>query len=76
MSLSIGQSSEDGEPNTTSDVTFVDSIVVNSDNAIHVKTHTDSGKGVTSDVTYKNIRFAGEDGLGLFRCWILDGFFV
>ncbi|CAG9766618.1 unnamed protein product [Ceutorhynchus assimilis] len=59
LSLSVGQSSASGSPNTVKKVVFSDCTVMNSDNGIHVKTHSDAGTGSVSDVTYKNIKLSG-----------------
>ncbi|CAG9766904.1 unnamed protein product [Ceutorhynchus assimilis] len=59
LSLSVGQSSASGSANTVKNVTFSDCTVLNSDNGIHVKTHSDAGTGSVSDVTYKNINLSG-----------------
>ncbi|XP_066257140.1 polygalacturonase-like [Euwallacea similis] len=58
LSLSVGQSSENGSPNTVSNITFSDSSVMKSDNGIHIKTHSDAGTGAVKDVTYSNIKFS------------------
>ncbi|MDN4163606.1 glycosyl hydrolase family 28 protein, partial [Nocardioides abyssi] len=59
LSLSVGQSSASGAANTVSNITFSDSTVMNSDNGIHIKTHSDAGTGAVKDVTYKNIKLSG-----------------
>lgn len=59
LSLSVGQSSADGNPNTVKNVTFSDCTVMNSRNGIHVKTHMDAGTGAISDVTYERIKLTG-----------------
>ncbi|CAG9766619.1 unnamed protein product [Ceutorhynchus assimilis] len=46
LSLSVGQSSASGSPNTVKNVVFSDCTVMNSDNGIHVKTHSDAGTGL------------------------------
>lgn len=58
LSMSVGQSSENGDANTVQDINFLDSEVTNSDNGIHVKTHSDAGKGACKDVTYRNIKLS------------------
>nr|ADU33364.1 endopolygalacturonase [Leptinotarsa decemlineata] len=58
LSLSVGMSHEVIK-NTVANVTFRDSIVKNSRNGIHVKTHTNSGEGLIRDITYKNIEMTG-----------------
>ncbi|KAF7278483.1 hypothetical protein GWI33_008385 [Rhynchophorus ferrugineus] len=65
LSLSVGQSSENGNPNTVQNVTFSDCTVENSRNGIHVKTHKDAGTGSISDVTYKNIKLSGITNYGI-----------
>jgi len=60
LSLSVGQSSEDGSPNEVSNVTFIDSSVSSSANGIHVKTHSDAGTGYIKDVTYENIELSSK----------------
>lgn len=65
LSLSVGQSSENGSPNTVSNVTFKDSTVTKSDNGIHIKTHADAGTGSISDVTYENIKLSSKSLLVL-----------
>lgn len=55
LSLSVGQSTEDGSPNEVSNIHFLDSTVSDSANGIHIKTHTDAGTGSVNDVTYQNI---------------------
>ncbi|CAG9766620.1 unnamed protein product [Ceutorhynchus assimilis] len=59
LSLSVGQGSASGSPNTVKNVVFSDCTVMNSDNGIHVKTHSDAGTGSVSDITYKNIKLSG-----------------
>ncbi|CAG9766622.1 unnamed protein product [Ceutorhynchus assimilis] len=59
LSLSVGQTSASGSANIVKNVTFSDCTVTNSDNGIHVKTHSDAGAGSVSDVTYKNIKLSG-----------------
>ncbi|XP_050305049.1 polygalacturonase-like [Anthonomus grandis grandis] len=59
LSLSVGQSSSNGSANTLTNVTFTDSIVFNSRNGIHVKTHTDAGTGSIDLITYQNIQLSG-----------------
>ncbi|XP_050304520.1 polygalacturonase-like [Anthonomus grandis grandis] len=65
LSLSVGQSSKNGSANTLTNVTFTDSIVLNSRNGIHVKTHTDAGTGSIDLVTYQNIQFSGITHYGI-----------
>nr|AEE61589.1 unknown [Dendroctonus ponderosae] len=65
LSLSVGQSTEDGSANTVSNVTFIDSTVTNSANGIHVKTHSDAGTGSITDVTYQNIKLSGLTKYGI-----------
>nr|AHC08666.1 endo-polygalacturonase [Sphenophorus levis] len=65
LSLSVGQSSQNGNPNTVKNVTFSDCTVTNSRNGIHVKTHNDAGTGAISDVTYKNIKLSGITNYGI-----------
>lgn len=55
LSLSVGQSTEDGSPNEVSNIHFLDSRVIDSANGIHIKTHTDAGTGSVNDVSYQNI---------------------
>ncbi|CAG9766616.1 unnamed protein product [Ceutorhynchus assimilis] len=59
LSLSVGQTSASGSANIVKNVTFSDCTVTNSDNGIHVKSHSDAGAGSVSDVTYKNIKLSG-----------------
>ncbi|CAG9759936.1 unnamed protein product [Ceutorhynchus assimilis] len=59
LSLSVGQSSVCGPPNTVKNVVFSDCTVLNSDNGIHVKTHSDAGTGSVYNITYKNIKLSG-----------------
>ncbi|KAL1509556.1 hypothetical protein ABEB36_004270 [Hypothenemus hampei] len=65
LSLSVGQSSENGSKNTVSNITFIDSTVMKSDNGIHVKTHSDAGTGAVKDVTYQNIKLSGIKKYGI-----------
>ncbi|XP_050300104.1 polygalacturonase-like [Anthonomus grandis grandis] len=65
LSLSVGQSSENGSPNTVSNITFSDCTVMKSDNGIHIKTHSDAGTGAVKDVTYKNIKLSGIKKYGI-----------
>ncbi|XP_060535280.1 uncharacterized protein LOC132707435 isoform X2 [Cylas formicarius] len=55
LSISVGFSNTSVPLNTLSNVTFADSILVNSDNGIHIKTHRDGGYGSITNVTYRNI---------------------
>nr|XP_023027645.1 polygalacturonase-like [Leptinotarsa decemlineata] len=55
LSLSIGMSKTSYNDNVARNITFKDCTVVNSDNAIHIKTHKDGAQGLIQDVTYKNI---------------------
>ncbi|XP_060528071.1 polygalacturonase-like [Cylas formicarius] len=59
LSLSVGFSTTSVEDNTVTNVTFTDSKVIDSRNAIHIKTHRDAGDGAIKDITYKNIQFDG-----------------
>ncbi|KAJ8963047.1 hypothetical protein NQ318_018510 [Aromia moschata] len=65
LSLSVGISKTSYEANVVTNVTFTDSTVENSDNAIHVKTHADGTTGVITDVTYKNIKMSGIKNYGI-----------
>lgn len=60
LSLSVGQSGKNGNPNTVQNVTFNNCTVENSLNGIHVKTHKNAGTGSISDVTYKDIKLSGK----------------
>nr|CCJ09449.1 glycoside hydrolase family 28 protein [Phaedon cochleariae] len=59
LSLSVGMSKTSKADNTVSDVHFSDCTVSNSDNGIHIKTHSDGGPGVIDNVSYKNIKLSG-----------------
>ncbi|KAG5884478.1 hypothetical protein JTB14_001273 [Gonioctena quinquepunctata] len=60
LSLSVGQSKKGSvEDNTVRNVTFENCEVADSDNGIHVKTHSDAGPGALQHVTYNNIRLSG-----------------
>nr|ADU33253.1 endopolygalacturonase [Sitophilus oryzae] len=65
LSLSVGQSTENGDANTVKNVVFSDCTVKNSRNGIHIKTHKDAGTGAISDVTYKNIKLSGITNYGI-----------
>nr|XP_023023093.1 polygalacturonase-like [Leptinotarsa decemlineata] len=66
LSISVGQSKTGSfEDNTIKNVTFIDSYVTDSDNGIHVKTHSDAGKGSLTDVTYQNIEMSGIRKFGI-----------
>nr|AHJ09934.1 glycoside hydrolase family 28 [Diabrotica virgifera virgifera] len=55
LSLSVGMSKNDSPRNHVEDVTFSNCIVSNSLNGIHIKTHSDAGKGYINGVEYRNI---------------------
>nr|ADU33339.2 endopolygalacturonase [Gastrophysa viridula] len=59
LSLSVGMSKTSVSDNTVTDVAFKDCTVTNSDNGIHIKTHSDGGAGVIKNVSYKNIHLSG-----------------
>ncbi|KAJ8970495.1 hypothetical protein NQ314_001194 [Rhamnusium bicolor] len=65
ISLSVGFSKTSHFDNTVRNVTYSNCTVVNSINAIHIKTHNDGGPGVISDVTYENIRFSDIINFGI-----------
>ncbi|XP_057658843.1 polygalacturonase-like [Diorhabda carinulata] len=65
LSLSIGVSKTDSSKNYAQNVTFSNSNVVNSRNAIHVKTHTDAASGYIKDLTYRNIQMSGITHYGI-----------
>ncbi|ENN74448.1 polygalacturonase [Dendroctonus ponderosae] len=65
LSLSVGQSTDNGSANQVSNITFSDCTVTKSDNGIHVKTHTDAGTGSVKDVTYKNIKLSSIKKYGI-----------
>lgn len=60
LSISVGFS-ENYDENTVDDINFMDSTVVDGENAIHIKTHADAGLGAVTNVTYKNITFSGKN---------------
>ncbi|XP_023015831.2 polygalacturonase [Leptinotarsa decemlineata] len=51
--------------NPVDNVTYSDSIVRNSANGLHVKTHTNGGETVISNITYKNIKLEGITNFGI-----------
>nr|ACP18831.2 endopolygalacturonase 1 [Chrysomela tremula] len=59
LSLSVGMSKTSAEANVVKDVHFVDCTVTNSDNGIHIKTHSDGAHGTIDNVSYKNIHLSG-----------------
>nr|CCJ09445.1 glycoside hydrolase family 28 protein [Phaedon cochleariae] len=65
LSLSVGMSKTSKEDNTVSDVHFSDCTVSNSDNGIHIKTHSDGGPGVINNVSYENIKLSGIANYGV-----------
>ncbi|XP_072375684.1 polygalacturonase-like [Diabrotica undecimpunctata] len=65
LSLSIGMSKTDSSKNYAQNITFENSIVKNSRNAIHIKTHTDAATGYIKDVTYSNIQISGITNYGI-----------
>lgn len=60
LSLSVGQSQTNPADNVVTNVTFIDSIVTDGRNGIHIKTHSDATTGSLTDVTYKNIKMSGK----------------
>ncbi|XP_056640944.1 polygalacturonase-like [Diorhabda sublineata] len=65
LSLSIGVSTTDSSKNYAENVTFSNCNVVNSRNAIHVKTHTNAATGYIKNLTYKNIQISGITHYGI-----------
>ncbi|KAF7271942.1 hypothetical protein GWI33_015240 [Rhynchophorus ferrugineus] len=65
LSVSVGFSDDSVELNTLSNVTISNSVLEKGQNAIHVKTHVDSGNGSISNVTYENITFKGLTSTGI-----------
>ncbi|CAG9853766.1 unnamed protein product [Phyllotreta striolata] len=65
ISLSTGFNYTLFEENTLYNVTVEDSVIVRSDNGIHVKTHADSFKGEIKNVTYSNIFLSGIHNYGI-----------
>ncbi|CAG9864910.1 unnamed protein product [Phyllotreta striolata] len=65
LSISVGVSKTDSTKNRLSDVTFSNSVVKNSRNGIHIKTHTDGAVGYMKDITYTNIKFQGLTNYGI-----------
>ncbi|XP_060534912.1 polygalacturonase-like [Cylas formicarius] len=66
LSISVGFSNTSVQLNTLTNVTILDSVVVNSINAIHIKTHRDGGYGSITNVTYQNITMTGLQKYGVF----------
>ncbi|CAG9856918.1 unnamed protein product [Phyllotreta striolata] len=65
LSLSVGSSLNNFEDNTVYNVTFRDSIIRQSANGIHLKTHCNSGKGLIRNITYENIRLIDITNFGI-----------
>ncbi|XP_060535029.1 polygalacturonase-like [Cylas formicarius] len=65
ISISVGFSNDSIESNTLENVTFTNSVVVGGWNAIHIRTHADSGEGIINNVTYENIVFSGLQEYGI-----------
>lgn len=56
LSISVGFSDDDFERNSAHNILFENCLVDFSPNGIHVKTHSDSGPGILTNVVYKNIK--------------------
>ncbi|XP_072396263.1 polygalacturonase-like [Diabrotica undecimpunctata] len=65
LSLSVGTSTTDSSKNHAEDINFSDCSVSNSQNGIHIKTHTDGATGYIKGVTYKNIKLSGITKYGI-----------
>ncbi|KAJ8970496.1 hypothetical protein NQ314_001195, partial [Rhamnusium bicolor] len=65
LSLSVGMSLTSPEANTVTNVVFSNCTVVNSENGIHVKTHTYATTGYVKNVTYRNIILSGISNYGI-----------
>ncbi|XP_060534970.1 uncharacterized protein LOC132707227 isoform X2 [Cylas formicarius] len=65
LSISVGFSNTSVPLNTLSNVTFTDSVLVNSENGIHIKTHYQGGYGSITNVTYRNISMSSIEKFGI-----------
>ncbi|XP_060534909.1 polygalacturonase-like [Cylas formicarius] len=65
LSISVGFSNDSVPLNTLENVTIADSVIVNSDNGIHIKTHIDGGYGSIKNVTYRNITMSDMNNFGI-----------
>ncbi|XP_060535388.1 polygalacturonase-like [Cylas formicarius] len=59
LSLSVGFSNDSFVKNSVDNVTVRNSTLVNGENAIHIKTHTNAGQGLISNILYEDITFEG-----------------
>lgn len=62
LSISVSCGNETYEQNHIENVTVRNSILMGSDNGIHIKTHVDGAPGLLQNVTYENIQFEGQFG--------------
>nr|ADU33341.1 endopolygalacturonase [Gastrophysa viridula] len=65
LSLSVGFNKTSYPENVVENVVIEDSLLVNSANGIHVKTHTDGYFGLIKNVTYRNIEMRGITNYGI-----------
>nr|ADU33257.1 endopolygalacturonase [Sitophilus oryzae] len=59
LSISAGWSNDSFFLNTLTNVNFRNSLLEEGQNAIHIKTHIDAGRGLMENITYENITFSG-----------------
>ncbi|XP_060535047.1 polygalacturonase-like [Cylas formicarius] len=65
LSLSLGFANNSFAENSVDNVIVRNATLVNGENAIHIKTHTDAGNGLISNVIYEDIKFAGQTLYGI-----------